>query len=125
GYQVANKVTVTVSDFSKIPAIIDAAVKAGANTSNSVLFDIKDRKTYDDKVLAAAMANARHRATVMAAAEDAKIGRVIAISDIFSFNYTKGRVAAYIMPEYASDDTPILPGEISIDTQVTVTYAIE
>ncbi len=72
GYEVANKISVTVSDFGKIPAIIDAAVKAGANSSNSVSFDVKDRKAYDDKMLAAAVADARHDATVMASAENSQ-----------------------------------------------------
>ena len=126
GYEVANKISVTVSDFGKIPAIIDAAVKAGANSSNSVSFDVKDRKAYDDKMLAAAVADARHDATVMASAENSKIGRMISMSDVLGYEpvYANRRAPAYAAV-ISQDGTPILPGEISISAQVIVTYAVE
>ncbi len=76
GYEVTNKLTVTVSDLSKVADIIDAAVKAGANSANSVSFNVKNHAKLDDQVLAAAVRDARHRAEVMATAEHVKVGRV-------------------------------------------------
>lgn len=125
GYEVANKISITVSDFTKIPAIIDAAVKAGANSSNSVSFDIKDRKSYDDKVLAAAVVNARHNAVVMATAENAKVGQMTSMS---KFGEYGPMMDARIVPSNTielAEEPPILSGEISISAQVMVTYALE
>ncbi|HEX2590572.1 MAG TPA: SIMPL domain-containing protein, partial [Rhizomicrobium sp.] len=60
GYAVTNKLTVTVTDLSKVGAIIDAGAGAGANSSNSVVFQVQDQAAYLDKVRAAAVRDARH-----------------------------------------------------------------
>ncbi len=81
-YEVTNKLSVTVSELSKVADIIDAAVKAGANSSNSVAFDVKNRSAFDDQALAAAVRDARHNAEVMASAEHASVGKMISMTNV-------------------------------------------
>ena len=127
GYEVTNKVSVSVSDLEKVADIIDAAVNAGANSSNSVSFYVKNRAAYDDQALAAAVRNARHNAEIMASAEHASVGKIIAMTNVQS---GFGPPPAFVPPpdiaiENAVVRVPVLPGQITINTSVMVTYALE
>lgn len=126
GYAVSNTLTISVDDVSKVGAIIDTAVKAGANTSNSVTFDAKDSKAYDDKVLTEAVQNARHNAEVMAAAEGAKVGKMISMTSAPSALDIGGFPNANYAPVLARIASPfVMPGEVPIAARVTVVYAVE
>jgi uncharacterized protein len=123
GYSVSNKVTVSVSDIALVPRIIDTGVSAGANSANSVTFDVKDSAKLDDQALAAAMRDARHRAEVAAGAEGLKAGGVVAISTV-----AFGAPSFAPPPEFVAsreNAAPILPGQTEISAQVTVIYTIE
>jgi uncharacterized protein YggE len=127
GYEVTNKVMITTTNLSKVGEIIDAAVSAGANSSNSVSFDLKNRAAIDDRVLADAVRNARHNAEIMATAEHAKVGRMISATNVLSFD--DGAVAGYAnrLHGVLGDATPapILPGQLTISARVVVIFAIE
>lgn len=122
GYQVTNKVTVTVSDLSKVAEIIDSAVKVGANSANSVSFGTKNSAALDDEALERAVRDARHNAELMATAEHAKVGRMISMT-----NVTGGR--PFIPPPdiviNASAPMPVLPGESEVFSSVVVVFAID
>ena len=124
GYQVSNKVTVSVTDLTKLADIIDAAVKVGANSSNLVTFDVKDSAVYDDQTLAAAVRDARHKAEVMASVEHATIGKMIGMMNAFGMP-----PRFYSAPDISAGENgsaaPILPGKITISASVMVTYAVE
>ena len=53
--------------------IIDAAVEAGANRTNSIRFDVLDREASYNEALKDAIANAKARAEVLAEAAGLKI----------------------------------------------------
>lgn len=125
GYEVSNKVSVSVTDLNKVADIIDAAVNAGANSSNSVSFGVKNRAAFDDQALAAAVRNARHNAEVMASAEHASVGKMISMTNVQSGYGPPPPQAPDIVIVTAAARTPILPGQITINTTVTVTYAVE
>jgi len=123
GYQVSNKLSISVTDLSKVADIIDASVEAGANSSNSISFEVKDRAAYGDKALAAAINNARHRAEVMANAEHLKVGRVISLTtEGANFQAGVGDLETVVVTGVRA---PVLPGQITISANVMVTYAIE
>ncbi len=126
GYQVSNKVTVSVTDLKKVADVIDAAVSAGANSSNSVNFNLKNHSAFDDQALAAAVRDARHNADVMASAEHASVGRMIGMTNAQSFGVTGGFAPqpSFIIEEEKSS-APILPGQIYIRANVVVTFAVE
>ena len=124
GYVVSNFLTVSLNDLGKVAEIIDAAVKAGANTSNSVTFDAKQRKAYEDKVLADAVKDARHNAEVMAAAEGAHIGKMISMANTEGPQDFRG-VTHNHAPALAMESVVIMPGEVPVSAQVTVVYAVE
>jgi uncharacterized protein YggE len=124
GYAVSNMLTIEIDDVGKVPLIIDAAVKAGANTSNSVAFEAKNRQALDDKALADAIRDARHNAEIMAAAEGAKVGKAISIRNSFNPMDIYGGMPA--MASRAQLAAPsIMPGQVDISALVTVEYVLE
>lgn len=126
GYTVSNTLSITIEDVSKAPLVLDAAVKAGANTSNSVMFLAKDQTALADKVLAEAMKNARHNAEIMAAAEGAKVGKVITIARAAApENDYLPRLAPMHKDKLGAPPPPLLGGEVSVSDSVTVTFTLE
>jgi uncharacterized protein len=122
GYAVSNTLVVSVSDIAKVGEIIDAAVRSGANTTNSVTFEAKDQKALEDKVLAEAVRNARHNAEVMAAAEGAKVGKVVSMANSAS---TYRYAAVSNRMAYAAAPVPVMPGEVPVSAEVVVVFALE
>jgi uncharacterized protein len=120
GYAVTNKLTVTVNDLSKVADIIDSAVRAGANSANSATFGVKARGALADKVLFNAIRNARHNAEIMAAAQNLRIGRMLAASDENS-SIEGGLTVA--QPDGIAN-TPVLPGEVTIEAHVTAVFSM-
>lgn len=128
GYEVTNSLTVTVSDLTKVGAIIDAAADAGANTSNNVVFQVSNRETLLDKVRAEAMRNAKHKADMMANAVGAQVGGLITVGN------TQVRSTEYEMapappppppPPPPGQETSILPGQLSVSANVTAVFALK
>jgi uncharacterized protein YggE len=128
GYRVTNKLTVTVSDLARTGTIIDAAANAGANSSNSVVFEIKDREALLDKVRAEAMRNAKHKADMMANAVGAEVGALITVGnlDVRSTEYESAPVSPPPPPPPPpAPGTSILPGQLAVSANVTAVFALK
>lgn len=126
GYAVSNMLTIEVDDVSKVPLIIDAAVKAGANTSNSVVFEAKNRQALDDQALADAVKDARHKAEIIAAAVGAKVGKAIFINNASgTYDYAVGANGNKAMSYRLAPPVTIMPGQVDISAAVTVEYVLE
>lgn len=126
GYQVTNKITVTVSDLDKTGTIIDAAANAGANSSNSVVFEISDRDALLDKARAEAMRNAKHKAEMMANAVGAQVGALITVGN----TEMRSMESEYAPPPPPPPPAPgqgtaILPGQLSVSANVTAVFALK
>jgi uncharacterized protein YggE len=124
-YSVDNTVYLTVRDLSKMGAILKTAVSSGANSINSINFDVADKS--------AAMAQARHKAMTNAgdlAAELAKTAGVtlgeiqnVSYSDNSPMPYAYGMGGGGSSAPNAS--VPIQPGQTQISVTVSVTYTIK
>ena len=129
GYGVSNRLTVIVTDMPKIGAVIDAATRAGANISGEVTFDIKDRQALEARLLADAVRDARRNAEIMVAAENAKVGRLIAVSNTAPVEpswaergiTTESRIRAV----GALESVVIVEGVVPVSAQVMAVYALE
>lgn len=125
-YVVENTVLVTVRDLSKIGALLDAAVKAGANNVYGIQFDIADKTEAAKKAREEAFKNAQQQAEEVAKLSGVTLGTIQNIS--FSESYPGpyflggkgggGGIAA--MPE-----VPVQPGQLSVTVTVNVTYEIK
>ena len=123
GYEVSNSVNVTVSDITKVGAVLDALISAGANQSAGVSFSVKNPHPLLVATRAAAARDALERARTYAHEVGAELGPVISIregnSAVIGSNLESVVVTAERRP------TPINAGEQSIEAQVTVVWALK
>lgn len=128
GYYISNKVTVRIHALANVAKIIDDGVKAGANSSGTVTFRIKDLSTHLDDARRRAMENAYHKAEVLASAAHAKIGPAISITDnqadLSYDNTPRGTGVETVVVTGSRVPTPIEPGLVKIEAAVTVVYAL-
>src|SRR5690606_7619946 len=81
-YRVTNSVQVTIRDVSKTGEIIDAAVAAGANSIDSIMFMVSEEleQSLRSDVLAKAVRKARADADIVAAVAGVTISGVKELS---------------------------------------------
>jgi len=124
-YRVENNMEVKVRDLASLGAILDAAIEAGANIIYGVQFDLADREAANGQAIEAAMQNAMVRAEVLAQAAGAELGEIQSVS---TYLYGGG-VPMYAEAAMAEDgkggQVPITPGEMQVQVEVTVVYAIK
>jgi uncharacterized protein len=124
-YVVDNTVYVTVRALDKLGDLLDTVVTAGANTINSIQFDVADKSEAIKTARAEAVKNARAQAQEIADAAGVKLGEIQSIgfydsspSPVFDGKGGGGGVAA----EAA---VPIQPGQLTFTVTVNMTYAIK
>ncbi|MFC1466976.1 MAG: SIMPL domain-containing protein [Candidatus Brachytrichaceae bacterium NZ_4S206] len=125
GYRVINTMRVTVRDLDNAGAVLDAAINAGANTIQGLVFTIEDIKAIEAEARKGAMADAKAKAEALAGEADAKVGRVLTISEIVSGSPMPVFAAAAPMAEGMGGGVSITPGTQDVTIQVQVTYEIE
>ena len=121
GYRASNQVAVEVHGVDKVGGVLDALVAAGANDVGGVAFGIAERAPLEDEARKKAVADARRKAELYAAATGATVGRVLSIEE--------GGGGAPPIPvryrmEAAAAPTPVAPGELDLDVNVVVTWAL-
>jgi len=122
-YMVDNTVTVTVRDLTKLGGLLDASVTAGANSINSISFDLADKTDALSQARAAAVATAKAQADQLTSATGVTLGSVQTISYYdntppVTIQYSRADVAA-------GGGTPVQSGSLQISTTVTIVYEIK
>jgi len=123
-YSVDNTVYVTIRDLTKLGSLLNTAVGAGANSINSITFDVADKTT--------AMAQARQKAMTNASTLAAELAKTagVKLGDIQNITYSDNSP----MPYYGmggggasapNASVPIQPGQTQISVTVSVTYDIK
>jgi hypothetical protein len=125
-YMVDNSVYVVVRELDNLGDLLDQAISAGANSINSIQFDIADKTAAVKDARASAVEDAKKQAEELAEAAGVSLGEIQSISFFDSSPYPLyegkgGGGGAYA--EAAA--VPIQPGQLSISVSVNVTYAIE
>jgi len=120
GYEVTNQVQVKVRNLASLGRLLDTLVSQGANSLGGIGFSIADPTPLLDQARTKAIADARQKAQVYAAAAGVKLGRVIFIRDA-----TVGPPRPMAGRVMAMATTPIAPGEQELEVSVSVTYALE
>ena len=127
GYYVSNVVTVIVKDIDKVGEVLAAVTNAGANSIHGVQFMVEDTAALEQRARAAAMADARAQAAELAELAGVELGEVLTISMSSGGGYPvpmmANRGGDYMMAEAAAVPG-ISPGQLSVNVQVYVTFAI-
>ncbi|MEA2531979.1 MAG: uncharacterized protein QOG89_3623 [Thermomicrobiales bacterium] len=121
GYQVSNLVTVTVRDLDKVGSLLEDVVAAGANTIYGITFGIEDPSQAASEARAAAVADAKQRATELAQAAGLSLGRVLAISEGVSQQMP---YAGDLFAGGKGGGAPIQSGSMEVTVEVQVTYEL-
>jgi len=117
GYSASNTVSATVSDLSKAGAIVDAAVAAGANEVDGPNLSLADQTALYDQALKSAVADARAKAEVLAAASGLQVGGVASVEES-----SESAPVPFARAAADSGATPIQAGTQKVTATVTVVF---
>jgi hypothetical protein len=122
-YNVDNTIYIAVRDLTKLGDLLDASIRAGANTINSIQFDVADKTEALSQARAAAVENAQKQAQELVDATGVKLGDVQTISYYdstpLSADYGKGGGAM------AASSVPVSSGQYQLTTTVTIVYELK
>lgn len=122
-FVVENVVFVTVRDLGQLGVILDAVVTSGANTINSISFDVKDKKEAISQARKLAIEEARKQAVEISSAAGVTLG------DIQNLNVysNSGPIAMYEGKggAMANSSVPIAAGQLMISVTASITYEIK
>jgi uncharacterized protein len=119
-FTASDSVSVTTKDVAKSGSIVDAAVAAGANLVSGPTLAPSDQLVLERRALKAAVADAHARALAIAQAAHVRLGAIGTVAETSSspVTYSPAPKAASI------SSTPVEPGTVQTEEDVTVTYAI-
>ncbi|MDZ4136162.1 MAG: SIMPL domain-containing protein [Paracoccaceae bacterium] len=122
GYVASNMLSVRVRALDTLGAVLDAAVKDGANALNGVSFGLADPAPALDEARRRAVADARARAVLLTGAAGVNLGAVMSITE--GGGYAAPQPMFRLERSMAADAVPVAAGEVSISAQVTIVWEI-
>lgn len=121
GYRASNRVTVKLRDVTKVAAIIDVLVGAGANELGGINFMVSQASKLLDDAREKAIADARRKAEIYAKAAGVTLGEPISISEEGSAQPVfRSKMAAPMAAGAA-----VAQGEETLSVSVSVSWAIK
>ncbi len=123
GYNVGNMVTVTVRDLARLGALLDKAVGSGANAMYGVVFGENDPGALLDRARPLAVADAKRKADIYAAAAGANVGRLLELSEQVGLPPAPLARRVYAAAAQAAP-TPIEAGQDRLTVTVTARFEL-
>lgn len=120
GYVASNMLTIRVRALGSLGSVLDAAVADGANTLNGLTFGLVDPEPALNAARQEAVADARARAELLAAAAGVKLGRVLSISE----GMAPIDPVPMLRAEASATEVPVAGGELGLSASVTILYQI-
>jgi uncharacterized protein len=124
GYQAYSTVSVRLDKLDLVGQVVDAGLAAGANQVEGVTFGLKDDQKARAEALEAAVRQARAKAQVIAAALGVRLGEVLEVVEGGAGAVTPIFEKRMSMAMDAQSATPVSPGQVAVDAQVTVRWRI-
>ena len=128
GYTATNTLRIEVKDLSKLGRIIDRALNAGANKVDSLEFGLQAPERLQQQALKKAVADARSKAEVIAAALGKSIVGLRQVSEensgYMSRSYSMPMLAAAKADNGAAVETPVSPGELELSATVHIDFIL-
>jgi uncharacterized protein YggE len=124
-YVVDNTMFVTIRDLDMIGEILDAVVSAGANSINSIQFDLENKDEALSQAREAAVNNAQAQAAELAEAAGVTLGEIQSINSFsqgYPVPFMNGIGGGAAMVESA---VPISPGQLTLTADVNIVYQIQ
>lgn len=130
GYEMTTQITVSDVLIDQAGEIITKSVEAGTNRIDSVRYFASDYDAGYQKALEGAMAQAKKKAESIAAAGEKTLGAVINVEE-YGYNPQVRYAASVNMAggamkeESLAADMGVMPGQVSIEAQVSVTFELQ
>lgn len=125
GYTVSNQVTAQVKNLKNLGGILDTLVQSGSNQINGITFGIDDPKKVLDEARKKAVADARAKAELYAAAAGTSLGRVVQISEQTAITPPMPMMRMAVEAAAADASVPIAAGQQTVSATVSITYEIQ
>ena len=127
-YEVNNRMKVVVEDLTKAGTVMDAAISAGANRIENIMFTVRNPGKYKDDALREAARDARRKADIIAASLGKTVTNIISVTDnsvrISPRNYMMNARMAGGNDMAESATTPMEGGDAKVESSVTVVFEI-
>ena len=126
GYLANNVVRIKTVKLDDVGKLIDAAMQAGANNINRLLFTLRDEEAVRLEALRQATAKARAKAEGIAAALGLKVLRIASVSEGERSTQPIYRQAPMARGDAlaAAAPTPVEPGTVDVRATVTLTAEV-
>lgn len=126
GYTANNIVRIKTAKLDEVGKLIDAAMQAGANNINRLLFTLKDEEAARLDALRQASAKAKVKAEAVAASLGLKVLRIAAVTEGERSFQPIYRQAPMARGEAlaAQAPTPVEPGTVDVRATVTLTAEV-
>jgi uncharacterized protein YggE len=124
GYQTSLSVTAKVRDLASLSKVIGAASSAGVDSINGPTFSIAEDSTYREQAIAKAVADARTTGAAMAKAAGKSLGEVVSVTS----NAASPPIRTFADSTAASasaGSVPIQPGQLDVNSDVTVIFELK
>ncbi len=124
-YQATNIISIRLDDLSKIGAVVDAGLGAGANQLQGVQFGLRNDQAARRQALTDAVNEARRKAEAIADALGVRLGGVLEVSE--SGVSVVPRMDSEVMMVralQADTPTPVSPGEVQVNAGVSIRFRI-
>jgi len=120
GYAARNAIQITLSDFGLVGRALDAAINAGANEVQGVMFTLSKEafSNIEKQALQAAIQDADSKAKAVASSLGVTLLGPISITPGYVYQpmFEKATLAA--------NQTPIQPGSLEVTVNVQIAYQI-
>lgn len=129
GYSAVAMLSICVRDIDQAGAVIDAAMKAGANQLSGVEFMSSDQRDARDQALTLAVQDGMRKAKTIAAAAGIKLPLLpSSISEVSMSSYAASNSTYMMMDTVAGEaekGTSLQAGMLSVTAKVNITYEID
>ncbi|MGO4915724.1 SIMPL domain-containing protein [Pseudogemmobacter sp. W21_MBD1_M6] len=120
GFVASNMITVRVRALDSLGSVLDAVVQDGANMFQGLSFGLQEPAM--DEARKRAVADAQRKAVLFATAAKVTLGDVISIDEQGGYAQPKMMMEASMMRD--SGGVPVAQGEVSVEANVTVVFAL-
>ncbi len=127
-YRVSNQIKIYLKDKTLASTIIDAALKAGANSLSSLTFTVSNPELAIKQARTAAVQNAQEAAKLIAGTTGSELGRVLKIDEIQDGSAPMRKAfgnAMYESAATADSETPVQSGKINFTVTVDATFELK
>jgi uncharacterized protein YggE len=119
--------SVTVRDLSKLDAVMDSVMTAGANRIGGIEYQSSDVRKYKDQARDAAAHAAREKAEGLAKALGNQIGKTYSVQEVPEaegyYGFSAGLAANYSYVDKTRSQAPsTAPGELTVKASVVVSF---